>query len=259
MVLDWFVHYKRFGRFKRAFESAPLPVRPLSTFPKVIHLYWDQGVQHAPDLVRLCLESWRERNPGWELRLWDGESVESVVPRSDLPQGLKITPYSDILRTELLRRFGGVWADATILCNHPLDGWIPQIMAQTDFFAFSRPGPDRAIASWFLASRPQAPLIATLAQTVARFWSKRQSPTRSYHWFQYIFEYCARTSIRFRRDWDTAPKISAVPMLMLQRDLVSGRAPDDESMQLFRAVAMHKLTHKHPIDLDQLKRLVGGA
>lgn len=257
MILDRFVHYKRFGRLKTFFDREALPMRPLETLPRVIHLYWDQGFADAPQIVRLCEASWRERNPGWEVRRWEHADADGVVPWTSLPRGMKITPYSDILRTELLLRFGGVWADATILCTRPLDDWLPQVMAQTDFFAFSRPGRDREIASWFLAARPGSTLVRMLSEEVGAFWKRQSKPTRVYHWFQYIFEYLDRKSRKFRREWRTAPRLAAEPMFALQYDLLAGHAPKAEQIVLYRAMPMQKLTHKLELDLPELRRVVG--
>jgi len=257
VILDWFVRHKRFGKFKKAFHRPALPVRPLSTFPRVIHLYWDQGRDDAPELVRECVRSWEKQNPDWEIRHWDGGQAVKLVSWDSLPAGLKITPYSDILRTEILKAHGGVWADATILCTRPLDPWLLPIMCQTDFFAFSRPGPDREIASWFLAARPESKIVAALSKAVADFWERQDKPTRVYHWFQYIFEYLERTSATFRRAWQTAPRTSAAPMLLLQQRLIAGEVPEVGEIETLRAMPMHKLTHKHAIDLKQVKRLIG--
>jgi hypothetical protein len=58
---------------------------------------------------------------------------------------------------ELLRRHGGVWADATCYCLQPLAEWLPSKLAPAGFFAFDRPAPDRMLASWFLAAQPAWP------------------------------------------------------------------------------------------------------
>ena len=52
---------KRLGR-----ETAPLEPRPL---PRRIWMFWAQGLEGAPLLVRHCVAAWREKNPGWEVRL----------------------------------------------------------------------------------------------------------------------------------------------------------------------------------------------
>jgi len=259
VILDWFVRHKRFGKFKKAFHRTALPVRPLGDFPRIIHLYWDQGFDAAPELVQKCVQSWRDQNAGWEIRLWDHGQANDLVGWASLPDGLKVTPYSDILRTEILKTHGGVWADATILCTRPLDAWMTPIMCQTDFFAFSRPGPDREIASWFLAARPNAPVIRDLSKPVADFWGRQDKPTRVYHWFQYIFEYLERTSSSFRRAWQTAPRANAAPMLLLQIRLVAGKIPDAAEIEILRAMPMHKLTHKKEIDLGEGEQVLGRA
>lgn len=258
MILDWFVHHKRFGRFRSAFERDALAVRPLASFPRRIHLYWDEGEDSAPQLVRLCIQSWRDHHPGWEVTVHDSATAAQVVDRSRLTPGLKTVHYSDLLRTALLRRHGGVWADATLLCTRSLDDWLLQIMAQCDFFAFSRPGPDRAIGSWFLASRPGGAIITALSAAVQRFWRDRQQSTRVYHWFHYIFEYLLRTSGEFRREWRKTPRLSAVPLFAWQGQLVRGERPSAEEIALYRSLPMHKLTHKRPIDLALLATVLGG-
>jgi hypothetical protein len=256
VILNWFVQHKRFGKFKTALHRSMLPTRSLATFPRIIHLYWDQGFRAAPEVVRMCARRWDDQNPGWIVRLWDSETAEALVSRASLPAGLKITPYSDILRTEILKHHGGVWADVTVYCMRPLDAWLLQLMCQTDFFAFSRPGPDREIASWFLAARPDSVVMKALSGAVERFWSGQKAPTRVYHWFQYIFEYLDRTSSVFRREWQNAPRIAAAPMLLLQEKLIAGAEPDADELEILRAMPMHKLTHKRDIDLEHVKRLL---
>lgn len=257
MIANWFVHHKRFGRFKRLFEvPAPQP-RSLASFPRVVHFYWDQGLEEAPELVRECFESWRVLNPGWTIRVWEAESANAVVDRSSLPEGLKTTPYSDILRTCLLHEFGGVWVDATVLCRQPLDSWLLFVMAQCDFFAFRRPGPDREISSWFLASRPGSPISRELRKAVFSYWSRQLRPTRVYHWYHYLFEYLVRTSPAFRREWRETPELSAVPLILLQEHIADGSPPQEWQIDLFRAVPMHKLSYKRHQDLDRLRQLLG--
>jgi hypothetical protein len=254
--LCWFVRYKRFGKFKALFDESVPTIRPLSTFPRIIHLYWDQGFDEAPEVVRLCVQSWVAHHPGWTIRYWQKESASEIVPVANLPEGLGVTPYSDILRTELLKQYGGVWADATVYCTRPLDGWLPQIMLLTDFFAFSRPGKDRVIASWFLAARPNTAFLQMLSDAIRHFWSAQEKPTRVYHWVQYVFEYLLRTSGTFRHEWACSPTLSAMPMLAAQEELTGG-ASDQARPDLYAAVPMHKLTHKKTINPSDLEALLG--
>ena len=252
MIRNWFVHYKRFGRFRSILDRDAAEIRPLDTFPRLIHLYWDKGRDAAPEIVQRCIQSWLDHNPTWRVMIWDEGSAP--LERSQYPADMKTAAYSDMLRLHLLRAQGGVWCDATTFCTKPLDDWLLQIMVQTDFFAFSRPGPDRAISSWFVASRPHSYIISALWRECSDFWKGRDSATRSYFWFHYIFEYLERRSARFRREWRTAPRLSAVPLFSLSLR-VAADLPDHE-VALYRAVPLHKLTYKRELDLDRIVGLL---
>lgn len=256
VIADWFIHHKRFGRFKRLFEARSGELRPLATFPQILHFYWDQGLEEAPDLVRRCIGSWQAHHPGWTICIWDAAQARQLVDRDRLPSGLKTTPYSDILRTCILDEIGGIWVDATVLCRRPVEPWLPMIMAQCDFFAFRRPGPDREIASWFMAARPGTALIGHLRREVLAFWGRRRDPTRVYHWFHYLFEYQVRRSAAFRAEWRQTPALSAAPMIQLQEVLAGRRHPDEVDGDLLRALPMHKLTYKHAQDWALFEQLI---
>ena len=43
---------------------------------------------------------------------------------------LTAASLSDILRISLLHEFGGVWVDATVYCNRPIDEWLPPVFAR---------------------------------------------------------------------------------------------------------------------------------
>ncbi len=143
-------------------------------FARTIWSYWQQGEIRAPPIVRLCFESWRRCNPAWRLVVLDEQSLEDVVDltpivrNADRPD-LTVQKISDIVRLCLLRKEGGVWADATVFCRVPLDEWLPEYGA-SGFFAFANPGPDRMMSSWFLAAARDHVLLAELHRAYAALW-----------------------------------------------------------------------------------------
>ena len=148
--------------------------------PKIVWMYWMQGEQHAPNLVRHCLRSWRLKNPGWDVRVLDAATCDAVTDGClrDLHgrQDLDATHFSDLLRLALLARHGGVWADATVYCHRPLDAWLPACL-DSGFFAFASPGPDRALSSWFLASVPGHLLIRRWQASLLHYWEHNRFRT----------------------------------------------------------------------------------
>jgi hypothetical protein len=140
-----------------------------------IWTYWDQGETAAPELVQLCWESWRRRNPDSHLVIVDRGSV---CKHGDLPYkidlsrpDLTVQKISDLVRLDLLSRHGGVWVDATLYCSEPLKNWLPPYM-QSGFFAFRNPGPDRLLSSWFLAADLSNELIREFAARYTGLYSK---------------------------------------------------------------------------------------
>ena len=143
---------------------------------KIIWTGWFQGREAAPPLIKKCLRSWERNNPAWQFRFLDATSVERYVPVRQFidlrRQSLTAASLSDIVRILLLREFGGVWVDATLFCNRPLDEWLPGVMDE-GFFAFAAPAPDRPLSSWFSSGRPNNYLVSTWCRRTTEYWSKR--------------------------------------------------------------------------------------
>lgn len=172
----------------------------MSEMPKIIWCCWFQGREQAPHLVRSCLHSWEARNPGWEVRCLDRHSVARYAPALtdfDLDsRSVTAASLSDIVRLSLLHEYGGVWVDATVFCNRPLDEWLPGHMAE-GFFAFDRP--DRPLASWFLAAAPYDPVIARWFAAAMDYWENR-SETDDYFWVHNLFGALLATDAQSQRD-----------------------------------------------------------
>lgn len=77
-----------------------------------------------------CLGRWRELHPGWELTLWTPDTLPPLVnarfwdhrrwSRSSRPGMWQ----ANLVRYELLWRFGGVWVDCDLEPLRPIDGLL---------------------------------------------------------------------------------------------------------------------------------------
>ncbi len=237
-------------RARPALDDAPKPVRPTgrrSEVRRVVWTAWFQGEARAPRVVQSCFASWRRENPGWEVRVLDETTLgapEVLAEDVDFARHLPLPARSDVLRVNLLRRHGGVWADASCLCRTPLDAWLPDVLAPEGFFGFDRPAPDRKIASWFLAAEPGHVLVRRWCTLVNDFWrdhprARVQSLEENaamldaadpaapppwldvarwategevpYFWLHYLFAHMIETDDEVRRAWSRVPKRTADP------------------------------------------------
>lgn len=189
-------------------QSAP------RVLPRNIWIYWDSGLDKAPEVVKMCIESWRAKNPGWKVHVLDQDRVCEFTTMPKLSPSMPIQFYADLLRLRLLREHGGVWVDATAYCVRPLDEWLP-VVAQRGFFAFfwtpetywyTWPGYHRAVANWFLASEPGNVIISDWEKYSFRYWENRNKP-HSYFWHHTLFELLGYMHQPFRRTLRSVPKI----------------------------------------------------
>lgn len=139
--------------------------------PRKIWFCWLQGWAHAPELVRICHQSWVHHNPDWEIVVLDETSAETYLEgdRSWADDRLPIQKRANLLRLALLDQHGGVWVDATCFCTGPLDHWIDDCMA-SGFFAFREDGGERILANWFLAAMPGNELVREFRKVHADYW-----------------------------------------------------------------------------------------
>jgi hypothetical protein len=212
---------------------------------KIIWTCWLQGRQTAPDVVRKCVQSWEERNPGWDVRCLDACTIPKYVdlsPYIDLTrQTVTAASLSDVLRLLLLHEYGGVWVDATAFCNVPLDDWLP-LSANTGFFAFAFRGLEHPLATWFLAAAPGNQLIAKWAAQSIRYWHEREQADE-YFWLRRQFGELCTNDRHALRAWQDVPRISAGEpphsiQLWMYEDFNSVKSRIDWTVPVF------KLTHR---------------
>jgi len=101
-----------------------------TSIPRVLHQIW-LGKGEMP----LNQRQWRRRfvktNPHWEMRLWTDDILPPILNRNawDICSKVGGTPgcamRSDILRLEILARFGGVYLDTDVKPIRPLDEMCP--------------------------------------------------------------------------------------------------------------------------------------
>lgn len=216
--------------------------------PRKIWILWYQGLSEAPFVVRKCIESWIRENPTWEIILLDKDNIDNYIV-FDLPAEklatLTLTKQSDLIRLQLLSKYGGVWVDSTTLCMKPLDDWINDCVT-SGFFAFHKPGPDRLMSTWFIASTEKCHILLKWREHYSSFFMENDfnintmsnkiivmllKPILSWnykttrYWFSpivikllrvypyfilhYIFERLVSSDSEFRTIWSNTKKISA--------------------------------------------------
>lgn len=112
--------------------------------PRIIWTYWQTMPGYMePPYVDLVFASWRTMNPTWDFRpLNFSQALDVVMNAPGSPftseamfQKLTVQQRTDALRLALLSQFGGVWIDATLFCNRPLDTYVFEMVRPSGFSA----------------------------------------------------------------------------------------------------------------------------
>ncbi|MEM6845178.1 MAG: capsular polysaccharide synthesis protein [Bacteroidota bacterium] len=252
--------------------------------PKRIWILWFQGKENMPEVVKSCYASWQHHNPDWEVNLLDGSNYDKYVDVKEIFENreteIPVEKRSNIIRVNLLKKYGGVWVDATCYCIKPLDNWLPQC-ATSGFFAFSRPTRDKMIDNWFLASYKDNYLMRRLCDNENKFWINNPSinPLNKYlrfhYWFphllsffhikpyiwhslilrffykyhyfrfHYQFEELYNTDQEFKRVWDETSKVLADLPIRLHSYGIHKRLNSKIKREIDNQIApLYKLTWK---------------
>jgi mannosyltransferase OCH1-like enzyme len=105
--------------------------------PRVFHQIW-VGPDPFPDAYARYQRTWLAHHPGWELRFWTEETLPSDLRRPEAAERLRApAERANILRLELLWRFGGVYVDTDFECLRSIE---PLIDEAELFISLAKPG-----------------------------------------------------------------------------------------------------------------------
>ena len=137
--------------------------------PKTIWTYWDS--EDLPEFVSKCIDKWRRLHPDWSITVLNPKNLKDYLPETDIFK-LKFADtkprQSDFVRLYILPKFGGVWADASVIPTRSWD-WVieEQKNKGSDFIGYYRQGATTkseypVIESWFFACPKDSVFVSKL-------------------------------------------------------------------------------------------------
>jgi inositol phosphorylceramide mannosyltransferase catalytic subunit len=108
---------------KALYEKNYLKSSGLSIIPHIIHQIWLGST--LPEEYKKWTTTWQKFHPTWEYRLWLDKDAEvfdlSPRARHHFDESRNYGQKSDILRHEILNRYGGLYVDTDFECLKPFD------------------------------------------------------------------------------------------------------------------------------------------
>lgn len=136
---------------------------PQQKIPKIIHQIWI-GNKENPYIE--YMNSWKEKNPDWEYRLWTNEDLKDIVNVEQFDNIKEFCGKADIMRYEILYKYGGVYLDADLECIEPL---TDEFLNNHEFFCWENekksPG---LIANTIIGAQQFSPVMYDLIDSIRR-------------------------------------------------------------------------------------------
>ncbi|PRT72376.1 capsular biosynthesis protein [Streptococcus anginosus] len=215
---------------------------------KKIWICWFQGLEAAPHVVQECIASVKKHLSDREVVVLTDANYHHYVTFPDhiktkIAQGIiSKTHLSDLLRLELLTKYGGTWIDGTVFCS---SSDIPSYMLDSNLFLFQnlKPGLDGqalAISTWFMtASKSHHPLLELTKDLLYFYWEQNNTMVDYFlihHFFQLSIE-------EFPEYWSKVVPFNNSTPHILQLRLFEKY---DETMYhyILEQTPFHKLTYK---------------
>lgn len=177
---------KKIEKYMKYWESDP---EGLAFSDAEVHdpiwVYWNKGIENAPDIVKSCYESLK-RFGTREVILLTKENLSqylqmpSYVEDKKTSGGMPLAIYTDLVRLALLEHYGGTWIDATVY----LTARIPEEIFSSDFFAFQNTlgllDNPALYAVWFMHAKAHGDIITKARNVAFAYWKKEN------HLFEYL-------------------------------------------------------------------------
>lgn len=159
MYLVYFV-----GIFLLIMAGAYLVQRTRATnVPKIVWSYWDKN---PPKSVEQIQTNNRNKLKGWSYRFCTAETLKQYIDPSKFPeayQTLKPQHQADYIRLALLKEYGGVWLDSSIIINsaealNRIRREVEATRSELGIFTLGEPE-ESYVENWFIMAPKYSPIL----------------------------------------------------------------------------------------------------
>ena len=212
---------------------------------KIIWTCWLQGEENAPRIVQCCIDSIRKYAGDYKVVVLTQETISNYI---SIPEHIEQkhkagiithTHYSDFVRLLLLRQYGGIWIDATMMLTDEL----PHCILDAPVFVFKRrPVGNVEIETCFIASDKNNPLVCAVLEVLLEYW-RNEDKLISYSLIHLAWTMAAHSSKEMENMWNNVPYLPCELIDILMHEL-SLKYSAEKWKTICALSPIHKLSYK---------------
>ena len=232
------------SKYKRFLQSYPAVLNEKHEYSDFIWWLWFQGEQNAPEICKACLHSLRKNYPEKKIIILSNENINNYVDFPDFiiekhKQGfISDAHFSDLLRLQLLIKYGGIWVDSTVYFTNRFS-----YAFEIPLFVFrnnERADPSCACSSWFISAEKNNPILVLTRNLLFDYWKRNKY---LFHYFLFHF-FLTIASEKYSEEWNAIPFFSNLPSHILQREMLNPFS--EKRFSQIKAISdVHKLSYKY--------------
>ena len=216
---------------------------------KIIWQYWHQGIENAPEIIKKCTDSIQKFHPEYEIKILSFDTIKDFVEIPDKfyklleEKKIPIAIFSDILRLNLLSKYGGMWIDSTIF----LTGRIPDDILNSDFFVLKRdPKNDasrNAMSCFFIKSSSSNIWLNLIKEAIEQYWNENNYLI-NYFIFEHFSTMLAYYNNEMLQKWEEIPYYDMRKTGLFQK-IIFDEFDFEKYNEIISQPNIHKLTYKN--------------
>lgn len=177
-----------------------------------IWVFWYQGEESMPDIIRMCYNSICQNANGRKVVLLTKDNVGDYVQMpafimEKVKKGyITFTHLSDLVRVSLLYKYGGTWMDATLLTTAPIDNsWMNGVFGTVKVHPLSEGTiSDYRWTSFYMFCQPGSLAMKCFRDVMFAFLGKNRGML-DYFFIDYTFELLYQKNPSFKKIVDENP------------------------------------------------------
>lgn len=224
-----------------------------------IWIFWWQGKETMPPIVKVCYNSVLQNAANHEVILITENNIKEYI---DIPQyiydkinekKMTLTHFSDVLRENLLFKYGGIWMDATIYMTAP----FAEEIYNYEYFSIKGAFEEWEWTGFFQASGKDNIFAKTVSHLFDCYWKEHECL------ISYLLIDCFLAVAR-KHSKDINEMIDKLPKgdnsVFLLNDVYLDKVYSENDLkQIYERTNIHKLSYKYPHDkIVQGKKTVWG-